>query len=113
MQQLTEGSIDFKFNLTKFCNPYSVNKETKKKDNVDSKEIKMNKKLILGLALAVVLVSGSMFSAQAECNFGCLPHFSMPTCFGGCAAKAEEPVRDRDCAGNLITPNGVVQTGGW
>jgi hypothetical protein len=73
----------------------------------------MNKKLILGLALAVVLVSGSMFSAQAECNFGCLPHFSLP-CFGGCAAKAEEPMRDRDCAGNLITPNGVVGTAiGW
>jgi hypothetical protein len=49
----------------------------------------MNKKLILGLALAVVLMSGSMFSAQSE------------------------PVLDRDCALNLITPDAVAQTGGW
>ena len=70
----------------------------------------MNKKLILGLALAVVLVSGSMFSAQAECNFGCLPHISLP-CFGSCAATTVEPVRDRDCAGNLITPDAMGLVG--
>ncbi len=69
----------------------------------------MNKKLILGLALAVVLVSGSLFSAQADCNF-CLPHFSLPTCFS-CAAD-REPVRDRDCAGNLITPYDLGGVGG-
>jgi hypothetical protein len=72
----------------------------------------MNKKLILGFALAVVLISGSMFSAQAECPFSCLPHISLPTCFGGCAARVEEPVRDRDCAGNRITPN-TVPFMGW
>jgi len=72
----------------------------------------MNKKLILGLALALVLVSGSMFSAQAECNFGCLPHISLPTCFScGNVVKAE-PERDRDCAGNMITPN-TVPFLGW
>ena len=72
----------------------------------------MNKKLILGLALAIVLVSGSMFGARADCNFGCLPHISLPACFGFCAARAEEPVRDRDCAGNMITPN-TVPSLGW
>ncbi len=65
----------------------------------------MNKKLIFGLALALVLVSGSMFSAQADCWYGCLPHFSLPSCLS--CARDVEPVRDRDCAGNLITPDGV------
>jgi hypothetical protein len=70
----------------------------------------MNKKLIFGFALAVVLVSGSMFSAQAECNFGCLPHFSMPTC-SSCAAAKDETL-DKDCSGNFITPN-TVPAVGW
>ena len=38
----------------------------------------MSKKLILGLALAVVLVSGAFAGAQADC--GCLPHISNPFC---------------------------------
>ena len=41
----------------------------------------MSKKLILGLALAVVLFSGTLFSAQADCGFGCLPHISLPSCW--------------------------------
>ncbi len=49
----------------------------------------MNKKLIFGLALAVVLLSGSMFSAQSA------------------------PLLDRDCAANVMTPQGVAGTGGW
>ena len=75
---------------------------------MDFKEIKMNKKLILGLALALVLVSGSMFSASADC--GCLPHITLPTLFS-CCARDVEPVRDRDCAGNLITPDYQVGIG--
>jgi len=73
----------------------------------------MNKKLIFGLALALVLVSGSMFGARADCGFGCLPHISLPSCFT-CASYAE-PVRDRDCNGNLITPYdvGVPNGAGW
>ncbi len=71
----------------------------------------MNKKLIFGLALALVLVSGSMFSAQADCSFGCLPHFSFPSCYS--CSRAVEPEPDRDCAGNLITPTYMGVTGGW
>jgi len=71
----------------------------------------MNKKLIFGLALALVLVSGSMVSAHADC-FGCLPHISLPTCFS--CARDVEPVRDRDCNGNLITPYDMGSvSGGW
>ena len=71
----------------------------------------MNRKLILGLALALVLVSGSMFSASADC--GCLPHISLPTLFS-CCARDVEPVRDRDCAGNLITPDAMASvSGAW
>jgi hypothetical protein len=108
--QLTGVGAEFMLSLTKFWTPYLVIEKTKKNDNLNFKEIKMNKKLIFGLALAVVLVSGSMFSAQAECNFGCLPHISLPTCFGSCAPVKE---LDKDCSGNFITPNGIVQTGGW
>jgi hypothetical protein len=54
------------------------------------KEIKMNKKLIIGLALAVVLLSGSTFSARADLAI------------------------DKDCAGNLITPDAMASvSGGW
>jgi hypothetical protein len=71
----------------------------------------MNKKLILGLALAVVLVSGSLFSAQADCNFfGCLPHISFP-CWSCASAVDTQPARDRDCAGNLITPEPMGSPG--
>ncbi len=72
----------------------------------------MNKKLIFGLALALVLVSGSMFSAQADCPFGCLPHISLPTCFSCGNAVDREPARDRDAAGNLITPEPMGSVNG-
>jgi len=88
--------------------------ETKKLKSgyLDFKEINMNKKLIFGLALALVLVSGSMFSVQADCNFGCLPHISLPTFYS--SARDVEPARDRDCAGNLITPYDMGSvSGGW
>ena len=54
----------------------------------------MSKKLILGIALSLVLVSGTLFSAQAECLSGCLPHFAMPSFCGlfSCLTSA----RDRD-----------------
>ena len=54
----------------------------------------MSKKLILGLALAVVLFSGSLFSAQADCGFGCLPHISLPSCLS-CGHIAEKRDLDR------------------
>lgn len=44
----------------------------------------MNKKLILGIALSLVLASGAFFSAQADC---CLPHISfcnLFTCGSSC-----------------------------
>ncbi len=53
----------------------------------------MNKKLVLGLALAVVLVSGAFFGARADC--GCVPHISVPTCCS-CGASADH---DRDLGG--------------
>jgi hypothetical protein len=52
----------------------------------------MSKTLILGLALAVVLVTGSLYTANADC--GCLPHISMPSCFG-CGTVAERRDLDR------------------
>jgi len=53
----------------------------------------MSKKLILGLALAVVLVSGSFFGAQADC--GCLPHISLPSCL---TCNGSATARDMDRA---------------
>ncbi|MFZ0928998.1 MAG: hypothetical protein WAN11_10380 [Syntrophobacteraceae bacterium] len=65
----------------------------------------MSKKLILSLALAMVLVSGALLSAQAECGSGCLPHISLPSCMSCSKDVDQQPARDRDCAGNLITPD--------
>ncbi len=62
----------------------------------------MNKKIILGLALAVVLMSGAFVSAQADC--GCLPHISLPTC-SACQAPARD--YDKPCA----TCQGAYQFG--
>ena len=59
----------------------------------------MSKKLILGLALAVVLVSGAFVGAQADC--GCLPHFSMPSCLtcGGNATGRDLDRAEATCQG--------------
>jgi hypothetical protein len=72
-------------------------------------EIKMSKKLILGLTLAVVLVSGSFFSAQADCGFGCLPHISLSSCLFGCGAVADN--RDRDMDRSEATCQGAYNFG--
>ena len=54
----------------------------------------MSKILILGLALAVVLVSGSFFTAKADC--GCLPHITLPSCLS-CSKNVEtQPTKDYD-----------------
>jgi len=72
----------------------------------------MNKKLILGLALAVVLMSGALFSAQADC--GCLPHISLPSCLSCQQASARDYDRpDATCQGAFsfgpVTP---IEMGG-
>lgn len=64
----------------------------------------MNKKLILGFALAVVLVSGGFFSAQADC--GCLPHISLPTCL-----SCGQNVNDRDLDRSEATCQGAFNYG--
>jgi hypothetical protein len=58
----------------------------KEKKNLDFPEIKMSKRLILGLALASVLIGGPFFKAYAD-NIG-------PSCWAGfCPAQ---PQRDMD-----------------
>ena len=77
----------------------------------------MSKKLLLALTLALVLVGGSFIGAQAESNFSCPAQFSIPapSSFPSCSPCARDmdtkPVRDRDCAGNLITPDPFPLTG--
>jgi hypothetical protein len=77
----------------------------------------MRTNMILGIVvLSLVLVGGSVLSAQADCNLGCLPHISLPTCFSclhislptcfSCAAA-----RDMDRAKN-IDPSADFQTYG-
>ncbi len=65
----------------------------------------MSKKLILGLALAVVLVSGSFFAAQADC--GCLPHISLPSCFS-CGSTSNS---SRDLDRSEATCQGAYSSG--
>jgi hypothetical protein len=68
-------------------------------DYLNSREIKMSKKLILGLALAVVLVSGAFFGARADC--GCLPHISLPSCVS--CASARDMDRDKAASSDFQT----------
>jgi len=61
---------------------------------LEIQEIKMSKKLILVMALSLVLVSGGLSSALADC--GCNPcgwHF--PSCFNYC----------NSCSKDLDRPN--------
>jgi hypothetical protein len=53
----------------------------------------MSKKLILGLALAVVLVSGGFFGAQADCGFGSLSHIF------SCGANRDMDRSEATCQG--------------
>ena len=57
---------------------------------MDFKEIKMNKILILGMALSLLFLSGSFFSVQAGCEFsfnGCPPLSSSFLCGSGSMDK--------------------------
>ena len=54
----------------------------------------MSKKLILGLALAVVLFSGPLLSISAQADCGCLPHISLPSCLS-CGQVVEKRDMDR------------------
>jgi len=56
----------------------------------------MSKKLILGITLSLLLVSGSFFSAQAACDLGsnrCSSHSSSCSLFGPHGASSDV---DRD-----------------
>jgi len=64
----------------------------------------MSKKLIFGLALAIVLMGGNFLGAQADC--GCLPHISLPSCLS-CASQ----VADRDFDRPSQTCQGAYQFG--
>jgi len=67
----------------------------------------MSKKLILGLALSLVLFSGTMFNVQADC--GCLPHISLPSpcSWFTCGAAA----RDKDLPDYNPFPQRVYSIG--
>jgi hypothetical protein len=58
----------------------------------------MNKQIIIGLALALVLVSGLFVNARADC--GCLPQISQSSCLS-CQQQAQD--RDYD------NPNATCQ----
>lgn len=47
----------------------------------------MSKKLILGLALALVLVSGSFFGARAECS-SCAPQANLSSSCASCSGQS-------------------------
>ena len=64
----------------------------------------MNKKLILGFALSLVLVSGAFAGAQADC--GCLPHFKLPSCL-----SCSHPANDRDLDRPEATCQGAYNYG--
>jgi len=94
LEKLTKDDIDFSLRLTSF-DAISDDCRILKNDYSSFKEIKMSKKLILGFALAVVLVSGGFFGAQADCGFGCLPHISLPSACLTCNGTATSRDLDR------------------
>ena len=63
----------------------------------------MNKTLILGFALALVLVSGGFIGAQADC--GCF-HFHLPSCL-----SCSHPASDRDLDRPEATCQGAYNYG--
>jgi len=52
----------------------------------------MSKKMILGIALSLVLVSGALVSAHAQCLSGCLPNISLcnPCSWFSCGTSARD-----------------------
>jgi hypothetical protein len=71
-------------------------------------EKKMNKKLVFGLALALVLFSGSYFYAQADC--GCVPKISTPSCLS-CGARDMDRAQARDMDRSEATCQGAYSYG--
>ena len=73
----------------------------------------MSKKLVLGLALALVLVSGSFVGAMAQCSCSTAPPAA--SCFS-CGQAASNYNRDLDrspgtCNSGLTTPSIMGTTG--
>ncbi len=68
----------------------------------------MSKKLIFGLALALVLVGGSYFNVQADC--GCLPGISTPSCLS-CGARDMDRAQSRDMDRSEATCQGAYSYG--
>jgi hypothetical protein len=66
----------------------------------------MSKKVILGLALALVLVSGAFAGARADC--GCLPSISIPS---PCNWFSFSNCRDRDLGPYNPFPGAVHSIG--
>ena len=57
----------------------------------------MSKKLILAVALSLVLASGSLYSASAQCCFNLNPcGWSFPSFFGCCCGQKVAERRDMD-----------------
>jgi hypothetical protein len=77
-------------------------------------KMRMNKKLIMGLALAMVLVSGAFINANAQCAT-CLPSISLSTCTN-CSAAVVRPPLNASCQGAFhygpVTPVPMGTVGG-
>jgi hypothetical protein len=76
-------------------------------------EIEMSKKLIVAMALSLVLVSGGLFSAQADCGLNpCGWHLNLnpcgwhlPSCFSCSAAATVRPDADIANYDEMVGPN--------
>ncbi len=76
-------------------------------------KIRMHKRLILGLAMALVFVGGAFTNASAQC-LSCQPRAYQPQCFGNCVAI--QPPAQATCQGAYsfgpTTPTPFGTTGG-
>jgi hypothetical protein len=101
--------------FNEFYSALSVGCSIWKTDYLDLKEIEMSKKMIFAMALSLVLVSGSLFSAQANCCFSPCGWYLPSLCGSHCCSKD----RDTD-KGNLGSAdtyqfpyNGVYEPSPW
>jgi len=89
--RLTRGGTVFKFFLASFYIVLSVGYNIYESDYLKLQETDMSKKLVIGVALALVLVSGAFLSARADC--GGFSSIHVPSLCSSCGSA-----RDRDVA---------------
>ncbi len=98
--RLTRGETVFKFFLASFYIVLSVGYNIYESDYLKLQETDMSKKLVIGVALALVLVSGAFLSARADCGYFSSIHLPYLCSSFGSARDRDVAALDKDVQGN-------------